>query len=93
MTDVQNTGDIRAVGRDVEALPGQVEQVFEVVRAGAVVRLVQQAVDGAQQWFVVCAFVAADAADGGRCRGRRVFGVEEEGVFQELFERVVVRVA
>ena len=93
MTDVENAGDVRAAGGDVEALSGQVKQVFEVVRAGAVVRLVQQAVDGAQQRFVVRAFVAADAAEG-RGRGRRrVVGVEEEGVFQKLFERVVVRVA
>ena len=47
MTDVENAGDVRAAGGDVEALSGQVKQVFEVVRAGAVVRLVQQAVDGA----------------------------------------------
>ena len=93
MTDVENAGDVRAAGGDVEALSGQVKQVFEVVRAGAVVRLVQQAVDGAQQRLVVRAFVAADAAEG-RGRGRcRVVGVEKEGVFQKLFDRVVVRVA
>ena len=93
VAEVEDAGDVRAAGRDVEALSGQVEQVFEVVRAGAVVRLVQQAVDGAQERFVVRAFVAADAADGGGGGWRRVVGVEEEGAFQELFERVVVRVA
>ena len=93
VAEVEDAGDVRAAGRDVEALSGQVEQVFEVVRAGAVVRLVQQTVDGAQERFVVRAFVAADAADGGGGGWRRVVGVEEEGAFQELFERVVVRVA